>query len=150
MRDRAAAGDPSLVDAVTGMRRVAAAMGNTPADGDWENTPTEQRRRKVREFLRDTPPPPGFVRAHVFIMSKRPKSRTDPNDPDGGNILSTEVTSETVLSVHPVDRPRVRAVRGEVQAHEAAAYGRWHRLLGARRGEAIRPTSGCSGTTYAT
>jgi hypothetical protein len=105
MRDRAAAGDPSLVDAVTGMRRVAAAMGNAPADGNWENTPAEQRRKKVREFLYATPPPPGFVRAHVFIVSKRPKSRTDPYDPNGGNILSTAVTSETVLSVQPVGRP---------------------------------------------
>ena len=79
-------------------------MGNAPADDDWENTPAEHSRKKVREFLRATPPPTGFVRAPVFIVSRRPKTRTDRN-PNGGRLLTTEVTSETVLSVQPVDRP---------------------------------------------
>jgi type II secretory pathway pseudopilin PulG len=105
MRDRVAAQDPTLVDPIAGVRRATAAMGQGPADGDWEKTPAAQRRQAVVDFLRQQPPRTGYLWAHVIVVSKRPKNRSDTRDPQGGNYLSTEVTSETVLSVRPLDRP---------------------------------------------
>lgn len=102
MADRVAAGDPALADPVAASARVAAALGVDPASLRGTDP------ARLRESLAGAaalPPPPGWLRAVVVVVSARGRYfASDPNSTANAGVTYHRA-GEAVLAVYLPGRP---------------------------------------------